>query len=152
MKNVLTLVLIAMMMIAIPLTAGEKKGQKFEVNMKDKGMFVMLTTQKPAKAGLATALATKTLIRGGKATIVLSGKALHLGLKEGKLKNFGPKGVTVREMLKKFMKKGGRVIVCAMCAKNMGVTKKDFVKGIELKMSDRVLEQMYQKNWKVLSF
>jgi len=152
MKKVLMLVLIAMMTIPLTLTAGEKKVKKFEVNMKNKGMFVLLTTKKPAKAGLATALATKTLIRGGKATIVLSGSGLKLALKKGELKNFPPKKVSVRKMLKAFMKKGGRVIVCAMCAKHSGLTKKDFIEGTELKMSDRVLEQMYQKNWKVLSF
>jgi predicted peroxiredoxin len=162
MKKILMLVLISMMSMTLTLSAAEKKVEKkggcakpsdnFEVNMKDKGMFVFLTTKEPAKSGVATALATKTLIRGGNATIVLSGSGLKLALKKGKLEKFPPKGSDVREMLKEFLKKGGKVIVCAMCAKHSGITQKDLVEGIQLQMSDRVLEQMYQANWKILSF
>lgn len=156
MKKVLLLVLITMMTIALPLTAKNnnmaKKGKKFEVNLKNKGMFVMLGSDNKVRAGVVIALATKTLIRGGGATIVLTGKALKLALKSSKSEKFGPKGLTVKQMLKKFIKKGGKLIICAMCAKSKGLTNKDFIAGTKIKMADRVLEQMFQKDWKVLSY
>ena len=39
-----------------------------------------------------------------------------------------------------------------MCAKSKGLTNKDFIAGTKIKMADRVLEQMFQKDWKVLSY
>jgi predicted peroxiredoxin len=93
----------------------------------DQKLVVNLTSDEMNRATMAIALSTKVLTQKKiPVTIFLSVEAVRIvdmNIPEHRHAN----GKSLKEMLSEFMEEGGRVILCGMCAKNVGGIKNDEV-------------------------
>ena len=62
-------------------------------------------------------------------------------------------GKSLKEMLQAFMDKGGQVIVCPMCMKNVGgMTKEDLINGVKVGSSNVTWPALFAEGTTVLSY
>lgn len=90
-------------------------------------LFVNLTSDDPWTAGMAVGFATKNLEAGHPVTVFLNVRGVHLAVKSIPQHVNGVTGKTVQTMLRGFMSKGGKVIVCPMCLRQSGFAADDLI-------------------------
>lgn len=121
------------------------------------GLFVNLTTDDTWAAAKAIMFAhEKVLKRGYKPVAIwLNVRAIYLGDKKRASHVHGlmkAQGHSVQDMLQGFIQDGGTVIACAACAKAAGLSKEDFVEGIQMGNPDLVLGILFDPKVKTLSW
>ncbi len=95
-------------------------------------LFVNLTSDELNRATMAIGISTEILTQKKiPVTIFLSVEGARIADKNIPEQRHA-NGKSLKEMLSGFMNKGGRVIMCVMCMKNVGGMKKDdVIKGIQ---------------------
>jgi predicted peroxiredoxin len=102
------------------------------VQKKEGGIFVNLTSSDAIRAPMAVRFSSLGLERGIPMTIFLNVDGVLLAVKKFHSPQCKKAGGCVQDMLAKFMKKGGRVIVCPMCLEANGYDKSDLIDGVEI--------------------
>ena len=120
-KNLL-MVLLTLLMLSVSSYASEGY----------KNLFITITTDNLKQAGMASAIAGAMQGAGVNTTVFIGAEAAELVLRKGGQEAFGATGKSIREMLIGFMKKGGKVMLCGMCAKYQELTKKDIIYGVKI--------------------
>jgi sulfur relay (sulfurtransferase) complex TusBCD TusD component (DsrE family) len=62
------------------------------------------------------------------------------------------KGMSVQDMLKGFIKDGGIVIMCGACSTAAGLTKEDYIDGVQMGNPDLVSSILFDPNVKTLTW
>ncbi len=117
-----------------------------------KKMVIVVSSGVIEKAGMGITLGLSASKKGADVTIVIGAKALKFALKKGEQKQFLPIHLTHKEILQKAVKHGAHIQICGMCAKALGLTGKDFIKGAEVVKSLKIFTKIYEDGTKVLSF
>lgn len=111
-------------------------------------LFVNLTTDEARRAAMAIGFATK--VRQEKkipVTIFLNVEGVRLADK-----NIAHCGAS-QELLKEFMRDGGRVIICPMCMQSVGgMDKDDVISGVEIGGPEVTWPALFDDDVKVLSY
>ena len=129
-----------------------EKEQPKKQDFNGKKLFIMINSSDLQKAGMGLSLALDAAQKGTQTTILLGAKALLFAQAKGKQNKFIALDMTPREMLEKALKSSASLQIYALCASTQGVTKSDFIKGANLIKSEEVLEKIYKKDTKLLSF
>lgn len=117
-----------------------------------KKLLIMISSGELEKAGMGFTLGLSAAKKGVAVTYVIGAKALNSVKRKGPQNKFIPKMMTHREILKEAIKHGATVEICYMCAKALGLTNKDFIKGSKIVKSKIIFSKMYEKDMRVLSF
>ncbi len=129
-----------------------KKEQKVDKPLTGKKMLIMISSGELEKAGMGFTLGLSAVKKGVQTTIVIGAKALSSAKVKGVQNKFIAKEMTHREILKEAIKEGATVQICGMCAKALGLTEENFIKGSHLVDSQKIFNTMYEEGTKVLSF
>ena len=115
-----------------------------------KKLFVSLTTDDLDRAAMAVGISNKVLSTEKiPVTIFLSAQGVRWADKNIPQNRYA-NGKTIPEMLKGFMKSGGKVIICKMCMKNVGgIKKEEVLEGIKF---SGTLPALFADNTTVLSY
>lgn len=144
MKRLLGIVTIAMILLSGSAFAAEKK----------MGLFVNLTTDDTWNACKAISFAKKkSLDRGHKTVIWLNARGIYLADKRRVSESpnlFDDK--TLAEAIQAFVKAGGEVYGCKICAKKAGLKQKDLINGVILGKEDIILPYIYSPDMKIISW
>ncbi len=121
------------------------------------GLFINLTTDDTWAATKAIMFAhQKALKRGHKPVAIwLNVRAVYLADKKRASHIHGlmrEKGLSVRDLLKAFIKDGGTVIMCGACSKAAGLTLADYIDGVKMGNADLVGSILFDPNVKTLSW
>lgn len=139
--------LLVFCVLATNVQAAEEKG----------GLFINLTTDDTWAAAKAISFAhQKVLKRGHKPVAIwLNVRGIYLADKKRPSHVHGlmkEKGQSIQDMLVAFVKDGGQVIGCAACSKAAGLTKADFIEGVEMGNPDLVMGLLFDPKVKTLSW
>ena len=143
MKKSLTFFILACLFFGIySTTASAEDGEK--------KLFVSLTTDDIDRAAMAVGISNKVLSTEKiPVTIFLSAQGVRWADKNIP-QNIHVSGKTIPQMFQAFIKKGGRVIICKMCMKNVGgMNKNEVIDGIEF---SGAIEALFADNTRVLSY
>lgn len=121
------------------------------------GLFINLTTDDTWAAAKAIMFAHQKALKSGKKPVAiwLNVRGIYLIDKNrpshvhGLMKD---KGVSIQDMLTAFMKDGGIVIACGACSKAAGLTKDDFIDGVQMGNQKLVSDILFNPNVKTLSW
>jgi len=114
----------------------------------DAKLFINLTTDEARRAAMAIGFAT-TVREEMKipVTIFLNVEGVRLAHK-----NIAHCGAT-QNMLKEFMRDGGRVIICPMCMQTVGgMEKEDLISGVEIGGPQVTWPALFDEDVRVLSY
>lgn len=117
-----------------------------------KNMMIIISSGEIEKSGMGMTLGLSAAMKGANVTIVIGANALKFAQIKGDQHKFLAKQLTHREILQKAVKNGANVQICYMCAKALGLTDKDFIKGSKVVKSLKIFNKMYEEGTKVLSF
>ena len=137
----LMLVLAALMVFAGGAFAKEKEA----------GIFVNLTSSDLLKAPMAVHFAMRGLERGIPMTLFLNGEGVRLAVAKFNVPTNAKTGDDIHDMLKSFMKDGGKVIICPMCLSANGYDKSDLIEGVEMGSPDIIFPAILDSA-KVISY
>jgi predicted peroxiredoxin len=111
-------------------------------------LFINLTTDEARRAAMAIGFATK--VREEKkipVTIFLNVEGVRLA--DRTIAHCGAS----QDLLKEFMRAGGRVIICPMCMQTVGgMDKDDVISGVEIGGPDVTWPALFDDDVKVLSY
>jgi len=101
-----------------------------------RGLFVNLTTDDTWAAAKAIMFAHQKSLKGGHDTAIwLNVRAVYLADKKRASHVHGlmaEQGTSIQDMLAAFMADGGTVIMCGACSQAAGLTKADYIDGVEM--------------------
>jgi predicted peroxiredoxin len=117
-----------------------------------KNLFVTITSDSLKTSGMGVAVANAFQGAGVNTTVLVGAEAAKLVLKKGKQEAFGPTGKSVKDMLVALSKKGGKVMLCGMCAKYSEITKSDVVQGVQIVTPGDVAAALLAPSTQSLSF
>ena len=122
--------------------------QKSQTN----SLFINLTSNETNRAAMAIFFAQKTLSdRSVPVTIFLNVEGVFLAHKD-KPQNLYADGKTPREMLEEFIQKGGKVLACPMCMKNVGhMTAEDLIEGVS-EADPQLWDILFSEGARVVSY
>ncbi len=121
------------------------------------GLFVNLTTDDTWAATKAIMFAHQKALKTGHKPVAIwlnvrgiyladTKRASHV---HGLMRN---KDTSIQDMLKAFIADGGMVIACSACSKAAGLTKTDFIEGLEMGNPELVNELLFDPKIKTLSW
>jgi len=145
MKRLVLLGAIALMFF-FSAAAGAADAQK-----KEGGIFVNITSSDAVRAPMAVRFAEIGIEKGIPMTIFLNVDGVRLAVKKFHSPQCKKTGSCVQEMLAKFMKNGGRIIVCPMCLEANGYDKSDLIDGVEMGNADITFSSILASE-KVISY
>ena len=116
----------------------------------DKKLFVNLISDDLDRAAMAVSISNKVLSTGDiPVTIFLSAQGVRW-VDKNIPQNRYVNGKTIPEMLQRFMKSGGQVIVCKMCMENVGgIKQREVIDGVKFTGS---LSALFADNTTVLTY
>ena len=117
-----------------------------------KRLFISLTSGDFKASGMGAAIAGAMQDAGVQSTVFIGADSVKWVLKKGKQEAFGPTGKSVRDMLVSLSKKGGKVILCGMCAKYTQTAQKDLIEGVKIVDGNGVYGALFAPNTQTLSF
>lgn len=112
--------------------------------LEDKKLFTMINTNKIRPGGMGLTIAYASTKFEGKPTVFLGVDGLDLAKKRGKQDIFPPIKMKPRQIIAEILKKGGRVMVCSMCASAQGITKSDLMDGVEIIDAGTLFTEMFE--------
>ena len=132
--NLKTLSLVLAFTIALFTAVGTDMARADEGTKR--GLFVNLTTDDTWAAAKAILFAHQKSLKNGHDTAIwLNVRAVYLADKERASHVHGlmaESGTSIQDMLTAFMADGGTVIMCGACSKAAGLTKADYIDGVEM--------------------
>ena len=117
-----------------------------------KTIFYNLTTDEAWTAGMALGQATKALESGYRIAVFLNVRGVLLASKAFHSDTWAGADKNLQDMLRTVLARGGRVIVCPMCLKKVGLGVSDVIDGAELGGPDVTLKTMTADDTVVISF
>jgi sulfur relay (sulfurtransferase) complex TusBCD TusD component (DsrE family) len=101
------------------------------------GLFVNLTTDDTWSAAKAIFFAHEKALKNGHRPVAiwLNVRGVYLADRKRPSHVHGlmrEADMSIQDMLKAFMKDGGRVIMCAACSQAAGLTQTDYIDGVEM--------------------
>jgi predicted peroxiredoxin len=147
MKKIHTLMVVLLLSLWSSHSLAEGKG----------GLFVNLTTDDTWAAAKAILFAHERVLKNGykPVAIWLNVRGIYLIDKKRASHVHGlmaADGKTIQDMLKDFMSDGGIVIACGACSKAAGLTKKDFIEGVQMGNPELVQGLLFDPDVKTLSW
>lgn len=101
-----------------------------------RGLFVNLTTDDTWAAAKAIMFAHEKSLKNGHDTAIwLNVRAVYLADRKRPSHVHGlmaEKGASIQDMLRAFMADGGTVIMCGACSQAAGLTKADYIDGVQM--------------------
>jgi len=132
--NLKTLSLVLAFTIALFTAVGTDMARADEGTKR--GLFVNLTTDDTWAAAKAILFAHQKSLKNGHDTAIwLNVRAVYLADKKRASHVHGlmaESGTSIQDMLTAFMADGGTVIMCGACSKAAGLTKADYIDGVEM--------------------
>jgi predicted peroxiredoxin len=121
------------------------------------GLFINLTTDDTWAAAKAILFAHEKVLKSGHKPVAiwLNVRGIYLIDKKRASHVHGlmkEKGLSIQDMLSAFIKDGGIVIACGACSKAAGLTKDDFIDGVQMGNQDLVFSLLFDPNVKTLSW
>jgi predicted peroxiredoxin len=116
------------------------------------GLFVNLTTRDTWRAGMGLKFAHNVLKEGHDVTVFLNVEAVTLAARELPQDTFGMLDKTPQQLLEDILKDGGRVIVCPMCMKRVGITQDDLMDGVTVGKPSVTVPALLKPGVKVMSY
>jgi len=120
----------------------------------DKGLFVNLTTADTWKATMAIGFAHKMALKNGfkPVTIFVNTQAVNLIDKTRPSQKLAAADANIHGLLKSFIKDGGRVLVCGMCAKVEGIEHKNMLEGTEMGAPGAVMGALFNQDTRTMTW
>jgi predicted peroxiredoxin len=118
---------------------------------KKESLFVNVTTSANIKAPMALMFANKGLQRGLNMTILLNVEGVQLAIKNFETPVNAQNGKSTQDLLKMFIAKGGKVLVCPMCLDALGYDKSQLIEGVEMADADKTFGAIFSSD-KVISY
>jgi predicted peroxiredoxin len=108
-----------------------------DADVKTRGLFVNLTTDDTWSAAKAISFAHEKVLKSGHKPVAiwLNVRGVYLADKKRPSHVHGlmrETGKSIQDMLTAFMADGGKVIMCSACSKAAGLTKDDYIDGVEM--------------------
>lgn len=121
------------------------------------GLFVNLTTDDTWAAAKAILFAHEKVLKQGHKPVAIwmNVRGIYLIDKKRPSHVHGlmkEKGQSIQDMLRAFMNDGGIVIACAACSQAAGLTKSDFIDGVQMGNPELVKGLLFDPNVKTLSW
>ncbi len=121
------------------------------------GLFVNLTTDDTWSAAKAILFAHQKVLKAGHKPVAIwmNVRAIYLIDKKRASHVHGlmaVDGKSIQDMLTDFMADGGMVIACGACSKAAGLTRDDFIDGVQMGNPDLVLGLLFDPNVKTLGW
>jgi sulfur relay (sulfurtransferase) complex TusBCD TusD component (DsrE family) len=121
------------------------------------GLFINLTTDDTWAAAKAIFFAHEKVLKSGHKPVAiwLNVRGIYLADKKRPSHVHGlmkEQGASIQDMLTAFMKDGGTVIACGACSQAAGLTKEDFIDGVQMGNPDLVFGLLFDPNVKTLSW
>lgn len=121
------------------------------------GLFVNLTTDDTWAAGKAIMFAHQKALKNGHKPVVIwmNVRAVYLADKKRPSHVHGlmrDKNMSIQDMLAAFMKDGGTVLMCQACTAAAGLTKDDYIDGVQMGTWELVEGYLFDPNVKTLSW
>lgn len=117
-----------------------------------KTIFYNLTTDEAWNAGMALGQANKALESGYKVIVFLNVRGVLLASKSFKTDSLAASGMSLQDMLKGVMAKGGHVIICPMCMKKAGLDLEGLIEGVVVGGPDVTMKAMTADDTAVISY
>lgn len=119
-------------------------------------LFVNLTTDDTWAATKAIMFAHQKAQKNGyEAAIWMNVRAVYLADKKRPSHVHGlmaEQGMSVQKMLTAFIADGGTVIMCGACSKAAGLTKADYIDGVQMGNTELVSSWLFDPNTKTLGW
>jgi predicted peroxiredoxin len=117
-------------------------------------LFINLTNDDPWKVAMAAFFGTNFGLKQGHKPVVIfvnvqATSMFHRNKANVRSEQFGK---TVHEMYREFQAAGGRVIVCVVCVKALGMTEADLIDGAEVSTLKSVNDILFRPDTKTLSW
>lgn len=121
------------------------------------GLFVNLTTDDTWAAAKAIMFAHQKALKSGHKPVAiwLNVRGVYLADKKRPSHVHGlmrEKNQSIQDMLAAFMNDGGKVIMCQACSAAAGLTKADYIDGVEMGSWDIIEPLLFGENMKTLSW
>jgi sulfur relay (sulfurtransferase) complex TusBCD TusD component (DsrE family) len=121
------------------------------------GLFVSLTTDDTWAAGKAIMFAHQKALKNGHKPVVIwmNVRAVYLADKKRPSHVHGlmrDQNMSIQDMLAAFMKDGGVVLMCQACSAAAGLTKEDYIDGVQMGNWELVEGYLFDPNVKTLSW
>ncbi|MCV2881940.1 DsrE family protein [Actibacterium sp. XHP0104] len=148
MRTFLTKLALALSLVFMPLSANADTDKP--------GLFINLTTDDTWAATKAIMFAHEKSLKNGHPTAIwMNVRAVYLADKKRPSHVHGlmaEKGLSVQDMLTNFMADGGVVIMCGACSKAAGLTKADYIDGVQMGDFALVESWLFNPNVTTLSW
>jgi len=118
---------------------------------KKESIFVNVTSSANIKSPMAMMFANKGLQRGLNMTVLLNVEGVQLAIKGFETPVNAQNGKSAQELLKMFIAKGGKVLVCPMCLDALGYDKSQLIEGVEIADGDKTFGAILSSD-KVISY
>jgi len=120
----------------------------------DKALFVNLTSADTWKATMAISFAHKMALKNGfkPVTIFVNTQAVNLIDTTRPSQQLSTVDANVQQLFVNFIKDGGRVLVCGMCAKVEGIEHKNMLKGTEMGAPGAVMAALFNQDTRTLTW
>ncbi|WP_186766268.1 DsrE family protein [Phaeobacter marinintestinus] len=121
-----------------------------------RGLFVNLTTDDTWAAAKAIMFAHQKSLKNGHDTAIwMNVRAVYLADTKRPSHVHGlmaKQGTSIQDMLKAFMADGGTVIMCGACSKAAGLTKADYIAGVEMGSWPLIESWLFRDGMQTLSW
>jgi predicted peroxiredoxin len=146
-RQLVVLALVTMIVSLPSAMAEEKKG----------GLFINLTTDDTWAAAKAIFFAHEKVLKSGHKPVAIwmNVRAIYLIDRKRPSHVHGlmkEQGASIQDMLTAFMKDGGMVIACGACSQAAGLSKEDFIDGVQMGNPDLVFSLLFDPDVKTLSW
>lgn len=148
MRSILARLMLALSLLLIPMAASAEDTKP--------GLFVNLTTDDTWAAAKAIMFAHEKSLKNGHPTAIwMNVRAVYLADKKRPSHVHGlmaEKGISIQDMLSNFMADGGVVIMCGACSKAAGLTKADYIDGVQMGDFPLIESWLFNPNVKTLAW
>ena len=148
MRNFLIKLMFALSLLITPLMVNAQEEKP--------GLFINLTTDDTWAAAKAIMFAHEKSLKNGHPTAIwLNVRGVYLADKKRPSNVPGlmaESGTSIQDMLTNFMADGGTVIMCSACSKAAGLTKDDYIDGVEMGTYPVVESWLFDPTVKTLSW
>mgnify|MGYP000038255970 CR=1 FL=1 len=114
--------------------------------------LVILTSDSLQTQGMALVLSNTMASKGTQVNLMLCDEAGDLALKKDDSESLKPKDLTPGQMLRGFIKAGGKVEVCALYLPNSDYTQADLLEGVSVATPPAMTAKMLDPNTRTFTF
>lgn len=132
------------LLLAFNLNAAEIQPQKH--------LFITLVSGDFKQSGMGIAIANAMQKAGVLTTVLIGANSVKWVMKKGKQEAFGPTAQPISEMVASLVQRGGRVMLCGMCAKYLEIEPRDIIKGVDIVQGSDLYGALFAPDTQTLSF